>query len=474
MTVLLLAAAIGLHLTPCTEGHARVPALCGTFSVYENRATSAGRVIALHVIVLLAKHSSNRGIYYNPGGPGGPTLSSAADIADGNESKELSILRDRYNIVLVDNRGTGESHPLQCDLSVPLNPGLKLRQIWPISAISTCRSKLAASSELRDYTTANAADDLDDLRAALDYPKIVLDGTSYGTYFSLVYAKRHREHVESAVLQGVVPPRLSETLFGFADAAQSAMDKLIADCQSDHSCDAHYPNFRLHFERLVKRLDRGPIMVVVRNPSTGRLESVPMSKEVFAENLRRLLYDINSAVYIPYIIDRAYDGDTLPLGTAIETAATEFAEGIDLGALFSYSCAEYVPFVTEPEIRASSKGTFLGDARIRAQQRVCSIWNVPTIRSANSPIRTDIPILMVSGTNDPATPPEYSAEQLEYLPNARRVLVRGASHVTETTCADDLIVAFVKNHTAAGLDVDACFAAYKRPTFATSMSGFLK
>jgi len=472
MAMALLAAAIGLHVTPCTQGRSKAPAECGVLRVYENRAARSGRTIGIHVIILRAKHPSSRGIYINPGGPGAPTLPAAPAIADGEGGKDLAQLRDSFNIILMDNRGMGESHPLTCNLAPPAEPNQYFAQLWPSAALSACRARLATDSELSAYTTANAADDLDDLRAALGYPKIVLDAGSYGTYFSLVYMQRHPTHVESAVLQGVVPPRISDAFVGFAGAAQSAMDKLMTECEDDAACNARYPQFRQHFAALVRRLDRRPISVRVRNSVTNHVQTVLLSKEVFADNLRHLLYDISGAVYVPYIVERAYRGDTLPLGTAIDDVTQAFAQGLNTGALLSYSCAEYVPFVTAAEVRATSANTFMGDTRVRAQQQACAIWNVPPDPDADKPIRTSLPVLMVSGTNDPATPPQYSAEQLRYLSNAHRVLIRGASHDTETACADDLIVQFVRRGSAVGLDTNSCSSAFTRPAFATSMAGF--
>jgi len=461
-----------LHLMPCVEGRTRVSAYCGTFRVYENRTAHAGRTIVLHLIVLHAKHRGHRAIYVNLGGPGAPTLPAAAGLTDGAFLKELAVLRDRYDIILLDNRGMGASHPLNCDLAPPAHPAVYLRQLWPSALLSACHARRAAQSDLRQYTTVNAADDLDELRAALGYPKMVLDGGSYGTYFSLVYAQRHPAHVESLVLQGVVPPRLPETFIGFAPAAQAALDKLAAECEADASCHAHFPQFRAHFAALAARLNREPIPVLVRNGATKRVVTVALSKQVFVDTVRHVLYDIGAAAYVPYVVEQEYRGNTLPLGTLIDDTVQGFAQGLDDGALLSYSCAEYVPFVTETEIRASSAGTFMGDTRVRAQQQACKIWSVPPgPSSVAQPIRIGAPVLMISGTNDPATPPAYSSEQLRYLPNAGRVLVRGASHVTQTACTDRLIVAFVLQRSAKGLPLNSCSAAFSRPPFATSSAG---
>ncbi len=234
----------------------------------------------------------------------------------------------------------------------------------------------------------------------------------------------------------------------------------------------HFPQFRAHFAALVARLNREPIPVLVRNGVTKHVVTLALSKEVFVDTVRHVLYDIGAAAYVPYVVEQAYRRNTVPLGTLIDDTVQGFAQGLDSGALLSYSCAEYVPFVTEAEIRASSAGTFMGNTRVRAQRQACKIWSVPPgPLSATQPIRTGVPVLMISGTNDPATPPAYSAEQLRYLPNAGRMLVRGASHETETACVDRLIVAFVRQRSAKELPLDSCSAALSRSQFATSSAG---
>jgi pimeloyl-ACP methyl ester carboxylesterase len=92
--------------------------------------------------------------------------------------------------------------------------------------------------------------------------------------------------------------------------------------------------------------------------------------------------------------------------------------------------------------------------------------------SFNAIVRSDVPTLVISGTDDPATPPQYVARQMPYLTNAKQVLVRGAGHATETPCTDRLITAFVRAGTAQGLDVSRCSAAFDPPRFATSMAGW--
>lgn len=464
---------LGLHLSPCAIGKSKVAARCGTFVVYEDRAAKSGRTIGLPVIVLKARHPNGRALVWNPGGPGAGATQFAPGIADGGFLKEIDRLRDRYDIAFLDNRGTSGEHPQQCDLAPRDHPELYFRQIWPDAPLTACRARLARTANLNLYTTNMAADDLDDFRAAMGYPKLVLDGNSYGTYFYLVYIRRHQERVESAILDGVAPPRILIIPLEDAYGAQLAMNLLTAACKNDAKCNAQFPDFGPHFAALARRFDSGPVRITIQNPATKRLQSVALSKEVFADRLRQTLYTAGPAAYVPYIVERAYRGDYVPLGRMIDETTQGLASILGAGLNLSVTCAEDIPFITEEDIVRTSAGSFEGDARVRAQQRACRIWSVASVAADfNEPVRSDVPVLMVSGTDDPTSPQTYGKMELQYLPKGRRALVKGASHGFETPCVDKLKVDFVLAGSAKDLDVDACSGSFARPPFATSMNGF--
>jgi pimeloyl-ACP methyl ester carboxylesterase len=469
--LLALSLAAALHAHACTIGKSRAPSVCGTYTVYENRAAAAGRTIALDFIVIKARRPSNRAIAWNPGGPGASSTANAAGIADGTFFRAITALRERYDILLVDNRGTGGSAAQQCGFAPPDRPQTYFSQLWPDALVQSCRARLARGANLSLYTTSIAADDLDDLRAALGYPKLLLFGGSYGTRFYLDYARRHPQNVESLVLDGVTPPGLMIIPLEDAQGAQASIDRLIAECKADAACNAHFPSFGAHFDALARRFDRGTVNVPLRNPKTKRLTVVGLSKEVFADRLRQLLYFPETAAYAPFIIERAFRGDYGPLATMVDTISQGFAGLVAEGLNLSVTCAEDIPFITEGDVARTSANSFEGD--VRAQQRACRLWGVRAVAASfMEPVRSEAPILMLSGTDDPASPPAYAQRALAYLPNARVLLIRGGSHGTETACSDRLIVEFVRAGTAAGLDLASCGATYHRPAFATSMAGF--
>ncbi|HEV2289531.1 MAG TPA: alpha/beta fold hydrolase [Candidatus Acidoferrales bacterium] len=466
---------MGLHLANCTVGSKKVPARCGTFTVYEDRAAKSGRTVAIPLVVIPAEHPMHRAIFWNPGGPGEGAVDSAGDIADGSEEKELMKLHEHYDIVLANNRGVGGPHAQHCDLYPPAHPEYYFLQNWPDVSLKACRDRLAVNANLSLYTSSISADDLDDIRAALGYPKIVLDGGSYGSYFFFVYMRQYPEHVESAVFQGVAPPAFLKIPLEDAAGVQLAMDQLIAACQQDAPCEAHFPKFKEHFAAVAHRFDAGPVKVRIENAATKQPEDVMLAKEVFADRLRQALYTAGPAAYVPFIIERAYVGDYMPLGHLIEVVTQGLGDALDLGLNLSVTCAEDMPFITEDAIHRTSAGSFEGDARVRAQQRACKIWNVqPVPASFNQPVRSNAPVLMISGTDDPATPSDYATRELRYLPNAKQVLLQGASHGDSTACTDHLLVEFVLAGSAQHLNTTSCKASFRRPPFVTSMADFSK
>ncbi len=457
-----------LKTAPCHVGQSRSAAICGTFTVYENRAAHTGRTIALRFIVIKAKHSSHRAMVFNPGGPGGSATDSAGDFADATTSA-YGVLRSRYDMLLVDNRGTGGSAPQKCNFAPPAHPELYFRQEWPDTLVRSCRNRLAAHANLNLYSTTVAVDDLDDLRAALGYPKLVLYGGSYGTMFYLAYARQHPDNVESVVLEGVAPPHFYIIPLPMARGAQSAIDRLAAACRSDAACSSHFPNFAGHFAAVTHRFDSGPVAVMVKNNVTHQMQRVQLSKEQFVETIRHVMYFPAAAAYIPVTIERAYHGNYTPLAESVDQIAQFFANSQADGLNLSVSCAEDIPFITEQAIQRETSGTFEGDARVRGQQRACRLWNVAPVSAAFvQPVHSNLPILMISGSDDPATPPSYGRQALQYLPNARQMIVPGASHDSDfPPCVDAITVAFVRARSAAGLNFSHCAAAYQRPSFAT-------
>jgi len=211
-----------LKLEEHTDPTTGTTILHGTFGVFENRARGEGRTIELHVMVLKATgHDPEHDpIFWLHGGPGAAATNNASGFA-------RSWMREKRDIVLVDQRGTGRSNPLQVGL-----PGSDdnlqgyLDPVFQPEPFRAALKELSQIADLTQYTTLVAMDDLDEVRAALGYDTINLTGGSYGTRAALVYMRRHPETVRTVILNGVAPIAFKNPLF-HAAAAQEGLERVF-------------------------------------------------------------------------------------------------------------------------------------------------------------------------------------------------------------------------------------------------------
>ena len=338
-------------------------------------------------------------------------------------------LQERRDLVFVDQRGTGGSNALDCELpGSPADPQGYLDPVFQVRVFERCRDLLATHADVKQYTTAAAADDLDDVRAALGYDRVNLDGGSYGTRAALTYMRRHPARVRSAVLNGVAPPALKNPLY-HARESQRALDGLFDRCAADAPCRSAFPRIRDEFRELVARLDREPARVSLSLPGSNAPIPVRFNRYAFADTVRMMLYRADAARHVPLAVHQAYRGDFSAL---VQRAMDQRRSNARLahGMLLTTTCTEDVVRIREDEILDLTAGTFLGPDRVRDQKQVCSIWPKGDVAADDAePVRSDAPVLLLSGTLDPVTPPQWADGALRSLPNGRHVVVPGAHGV---------------------------------------------
>ncbi|HWC64743.1 MAG TPA: alpha/beta fold hydrolase, partial [Thermoanaerobaculia bacterium] len=304
------AAALGLQLAPCgVTGIAR-EVRCGRFEVFEDREMREGRKIPLRIVVLPATGGERAPdpIFLFAGGPG----ESAVEFAAGAAADEAEANKKR-DIVLVDVRGTGESNGLPCKALQGRQGVLGyLESFLPVEGVRACRKELEPRANLALYTTAASMDDVDDVRAALGYDRINLEGGSYGTFAALIYMKRHPEHVRAAVLEGIVPPGTHAPLW-FARDTQKALDQLLAACEADGGCRTAFPDANSEVTRLLDALEKKPAEATIKDPKTGAPVKITLGRSAAAQTIRYMLYLPITAARIPLEVHLANGGDFGPL-----------------------------------------------------------------------------------------------------------------------------------------------------------------
>ena len=455
-------------LAPCRLKGSAYPAQCGTLRVPEDRARPAGRQIDLRVAVIpaLAREPAPDPLFLLAGGPG-----QAATEALGPLLGAFERLHRTRDLVLVDQRGTGSSHALRCDLNSPSAP-LAERLAGDAMRAEKFRKCLAAfDADPRFYTTSIAMQDLDEVRAALGADQIDLWGGSYGTRAALIYLREHGAHARAAVLDGVAPVDLKLPVT-FARDAQRSMDLLFDHCAAEKSCNVAFPDLRKQFANLLDGLSKRPAPARVQDPLTGAPSDVTISRDVFAAGLRGVLYQQDFASLLPLIVAHAAHGDFAPFIAATAGLDDGFSHGMSFGMMFSVVCSEDLPGTTVAEIDEAAKGTFLGPRLAREFLEVCSFWPRGALpRQFHEPVQSDKPVLLLSGELDPATPPRWADIARATLPNSLHLIVPGVGHgATAEGCVPELMAQFLDKAKVAGLD-PSCLSPLRRPPFFVSFAG---
>ncbi len=452
------------RLKACAREEGPTDAYCGRLEVFEDRSRGTGRKIGLKVVVLpaLRRDLKPDPIFIFAGGPG----QGAATLAPTIRVLFQRLQTDR-DIVLIDQRGTGDSHPLDCH--APKRDSDDLTKLGDESSerYRDCLSHYDADPSL--YTTSLAVDDIDDVRAFLGYRNINLWGASYGTRAALVYLRQHPAQVRSVVLDGVVPPDMKMPL-SFARDGQRALDAMVESCRNEPACHAAYPELKTSLAALLARLETSPRVKVI-HPRTGERAEVPFPRRVAAGILMSALYSPVTASLLPRVIDDAAKGEyggLFALGMSHEGAAGNISEGLYLSVV----CSEDVPAIRPELIAPSTENTFLRDEYLKSATKPCAYWPAKKPDSAfYAPVVSDKPALLLSGEIDPVTPPVWAEGVAKHLTNAKHVVVPATGHgTTSVGCVPALIEQFFNDASSSKLNPE-CVKRQTRPPFFSSLAG---
>ncbi len=458
--------------SPCTLTHPThllsVEAECGRLGVPENPAAPDGRQIELFVarVPAVNLHRQPDALFVLAGGPGQAATSFYTEAAG-----PLARIRRDRDIVLVDQRGTGRSNGLYCRMEDD--------QLWRASDSALvadarrCLDALSRHADVAYYTTSLAVQDLERVRAALGYPAIDLYGESYGTRVALHYLRRYPRRVRAVILDGVVPPQeaLGATL---PIDAQSALDALFARCVRDAACHAAFGDPGASYRRLRDELAKAPVAVRVANPTSGEPVSLEFGPPHLAAVLRLASYASEQAALLPFSLhEAASGGDFGPLASQFLLVDRTYEDALAYGMHNTVVCTEDVPFYREAKIdRARLERTYLGTSQLDALERVCALWpRGPIDPDFHAPLDSAVPVMLLSGANDPVTPPRNAREVARGLANHVLIELDGMGHgQLAAPCIDGLMARFIERGTAAGLDTSCARRAQPFPFF-TSFAG---
>jgi pimeloyl-ACP methyl ester carboxylesterase len=443
-----------LTFSPCTLATPGQPqtvaARCATLSVPEDRAVTGGRRIELAIawIPSVSKHAKPDPVLFIAGGPGQAALEAypmeaSAAFAD--------TLRQR-DLVMVDQRGAGRSHPLACPQTVGDSSTADLDVSDARSAKALAEACLGEihDADPRRYTTSDYVADLDAVRDALGVAQWNLVGVSYGTRVALEYLRRHDTRVRTLVLDGVVPPPLR---LGAEHARnlEHSVNAQFARCDQDATCHEKFGSPRAKLDAVLAQLRAAPRKVSYKDPLTSEAREDTLSAEAVSSVVRLHAYAPPLFAMLPMLLSEASDGHFEGLMAQSRMIDQLIGEQISLGLQISVSCAEDAPGLVADQ---ADRGTLLGTEFVDYMRAQCPTWPTgPVPSDFHAPVISSTPALLLSGEFDPVTPPRYGEEVARTLSRSRHFALRGQGHGMLTVgCVPQLVARFIATADAKAID----------------------
>lgn len=454
-------AQVAPRLTPCEVRGLSGDVRCGSVRVPEDRTKPEGRQIDIAVVVARATGADRAPdpFVLLAGGPG----QAGTDMGP-FATEAFSPVREQRDLVLIDARGTGRSNGLRCAL-MRRPEDLGAGTLYPVESVRFCRDSLSRISDLRQYTTASIADDLEAVRVAFGWPALNLYGTSYGSRLALAFLRRHESSVRSIVLKAVAPPTMIAPM-DYAQDAEHAFALLERDCRVGAACARAYPSPRADLDTVLARARRGGTVALVPRAGGGA-DTVRVDRDAIAGALVGAMQSARTRAQIPALLHQAAGGQSAPLLALVIQYRKSIDAALYVGMHLSVSCGEDGRRLDLDRAHQDDGPTFLGGSRVRTLVEACAIWpRGPTTPRTFDPVRSGAPVLLVSGDLDPNTPPRHADEALKTLRNGRHIVLRGVAHgwTNVAGCGSGFVAAFVERASSAELDT-TCADTSSAPPF---------
>ncbi|MFL6576123.1 MAG: alpha/beta hydrolase [Povalibacter sp.] len=440
---------------------------CGWLTVPENYDESNGRTIRLRITVLpsLRAQPETDALMILAGGPGQGAHDFYASVA-----AAFGGMRRERDIVLLDQRGTGQSNRMDC----AFDDSTEIETADPKVLQSRAQECLKSlPGDPRFYTTSIAVRDLEAARIALGYKQWDLYAVSYGTRVAQHYLHRYPQNVRAMILDGVVPVDLA---LGpdIAPRAQQALDALFQRCAGDQRCEKTFPRLKDQFTTLRERLGAEPLHTRVADPLSSQMQDATFGVPQLNAAVRLLSYSDETASLLPLLIHEAQTASRPePLISQYLMIRRLTDEQFAYGMHFAVVCSEDAPRWSEEKISTETlAATYLGSVFMESMQSVCAIWPRGVVDdNFSSPQRATTPTLVLSGGNDPVTPAVYGERVIKFYPHGRHLVIAGQGHGQLTTgCMPRILSEFVAKASVAVLDTQ-CLDRVAAAPFMLSPSG---
>nr|WP_243770352.1 alpha/beta hydrolase [Amycolatopsis acidicola] len=439
---------------------------CARLTVPLDYANPQGDTITIGVLRHKATGNRIGALVMNPGGPGASGMVAAASLSSQMSNSELG---QRFDLVGFDPRGIGASEPeVNCltdserdadrekDLDTDGSPeGVAKQEADSKDFATKCAQRTDhGTAMLANLGTRDVAKDMDVLRSALGEQKLTYLGYSYGTRIGYTYAEAFPGNVRAMVLDGALDPNEDETesLVNQGAGFGKAFTEFGKWCAARQDCalgnDA--ANATKAYQDLVRPLIDNPVNIGDGRKLTFDDATLGTIQALYSQQLWEPL---NTG------LNELKRGR----GTTLMALADQYNERDQQGhysntqdAFTAIRCVDD-PRVTDKneilnaENQYDQVAPFLDDGRPNgAALDACAYWPVPNTSEPHEPKVSGVPpVLVISTTNDPATPYEAGVNLAKAM-NGALLTFEGTQHTVflqGNSCVDDAGTAYLVDGT---------------------------
>ncbi|QHW00236.1 alpha/beta fold hydrolase [Spirosoma endbachense] len=399
----------------------------GLLKVPENRKVTGTRDIELAVLRLKAKNPTTRSpILFLSGGPG---QSGISYIQEDYFQALIFDLQDDHDIILLDQRGSGRSTP---SLGFPLSDAdnktifldekraIKLHNEAAAAGLADFKKR---GIDIKGYNTVQNAEDLNDLRIALQTEKLNLLAYSYGTHLALALAREHASCIDQMILIGTSGPNHMHHLPVTYDKQLIRISALAAQ---DSAINGYVPDMMALLKSQLKKLEAHPVVIPIKDQRFKKVVHVPIGKFGLQLILRLDTGDSNDFIYFPALLYGMQQGDYRILQRYVERRYNQFngRYGSGISAMRQASGATPDRYA---QIKSQGKTAVLGTS-VNTPDIYGGWQHVDLGDGFRTPFRCELPTLFVSGTLDSNTPVSNVEELLPWFSKGRQLRVENAGH----------------------------------------------
>ncbi len=451
---------------------------CGSVLVPEDRSNPDSRLIRLSLMRVKSSEANPPGgtVVRLEGGPGVSSISSArAAYYSGPEAAKLRAVAHH---VFFDQRGVGYSEPAFCR-AVPSGfaqgeaMGDKADALTQ-EAMRRCLDEARTQGiQINAYSNWENALDVRDLRRALGLQQWTIFGISYGTQLGQGVMRVDRDGTRAAILDSVAPAEVIPHSPNAAAANfRNSLDMLAQACSAQAVCADAYPDLRGRFYDVIRAYGKEPLLIEGVSPSVSLAGRIVANDKAVAAFIFQLLFTRSMYQDLPVLLDALEKRDAVALRSYVEAYPYQLNHRFGTGMAVAINCQSGrldrgAGLDADPEIAETAK--WFGAGSTVDPRALCDLFKLTTPDATASPLRSDIPALVVAGATDTVTPAADARSIMSGLPRATYVEFPFTGHAASLTsgdCGRAILTAFIADPEATP-NTD-CSKEMTAPIFLTS------